>query len=267
MTTVHNWLTLAALAAVVLFAPYAAPARAAGEAAAVPSPEMRRHLEPYADYLAEQMARHAASLSEEEKYREFIVHLEPAGPVVNPADVPGGYALYETAVYCAVLTGDFQVTLGEILNAGLWPYATFPAELDLNLAVADNPEFHTFQASLLEGIGTPEWLAWHKAQLLLSFYRDFFFRPPSGRERSAVDLGQPLAQFWINPYTGAPMAEGTLKGDLSVNDVEVLRVDFSGVVPASKAVRELVLVPFINTIDQPEFELDLPASFMRSRPG
>jgi hypothetical protein len=188
-------------------------------------------------------------------------------------------ALALAAHYYAIETADMQVSLRDIIDAGFWPYDTFPTWLDLSETLYEFPreeqaqlgfttrsnkawvaDYDHWTGYLAQGLGTPEWLLWRKAEILNQVHTELFFKPhPEWIPAQGVDVesGEVLprfAAFWVNPLAtaaaGKPVAFsfGPALGQLSRLDVNLLRPVFEGA-----RIRYVQDVPLINLADKLQY--------------
>ncbi|MBN2082522.1 hypothetical protein JW859_10005 [bacterium] len=143
--------------------------------------------------------------------------------------IPGGGVL-EYAAHCyALLTGDYDVSLSDLIEAGLWPYDTFPANVDLEMRLYDidthscSPWDEQRQCPAVIDLGTPKWLANSRTSILAMFYGDYFYSIIDFRHERTAEIGDRYPQFWTNPYTGKPLDLSADSEDVRFYEVKTWR--------------------------------------------
>lgn len=144
--------------------------------------------------------------------------------------IPGGGALKQAAHYYALLTQDYDVSLSDIIEAGFWPYDTFPAGTDLELRL-NWPETHVLgnwdevnNCPLDQSmVGSNRWLIESRASLLALFYTDYYYTIIDTVHERNQEIGARFEQFWTNPYTGTLMKPDNGSGELQFIPVTAWR--------------------------------------------
>jgi hypothetical protein len=132
----------------------------------------------------------------------FTLPLEPAGAMLQlDTDNQRSCFGYAAQVY-ALETGDLDVTVKDLDDAGWLPYLN-PA-LDPAARVEAGNSLSTID---LLAVGTPNWRTYCKSMVLLRWYAD------TAQEEQVLTQNP---AFWINPLTGAPMVMGENVGDLEL---------------------------------------------------
>jgi hypothetical protein len=141
---------------------------------------------------------------------QFTLELDtPANPV-GVRETGFLSSLGYSVQFYALWTGDYDVTIQDIWDAGLMPYAVEDS-LDYQRGLKNSTAFDKWA---LYRIGSASWLAMARASILQQWIGDI---DPGLHE---ADLIRNPA-FWVNPYTGAEMAPGPLPGDLFFNEVTI----------------------------------------------
>jgi hypothetical protein len=188
------------------------------------------------------------------------VQLDPGGERAPIELLACPLALELAAKYYAVATLDNQVSLRDLVDSGFWPYDTFPGWLDLSETLYDfprpvkceimyAPEYTddkgqvyppSFYGNDADGLGTPNWLLWHKAQILNQAHAELYFSPKNsllpaeGVDPARHDVLPRFAAFWGDVLhaeaTGAvpPLEFGNAPGQLGTVDINLLRPQFEG---------------------------------------
>ena len=122
----------------------------------------------------------------------------------------GGTVLQMAAEYYAVITGDYDVTLADVLQAGLWPYKTIPTNAMLDDHIYGGDTHASFLEPDPKDKVALQIVARH--DILVQFFANVYrsanmlpIQPPSQFPRDQ--------RFWINPKTNAPMTESPSRGD------------------------------------------------------
>jgi hypothetical protein len=145
-----------------------------------------------------------------------------AGPVYAAENSDYEIAMGVAARAYALLTGDFQVTVEDIVVAGLWPYETF-AETDMKKSIHNGSSCLSIQHtdsgmySLIDGgIGSAGWVTSEKADILLYALKGWITECNEGK----IDLSRRteprrILRFWESPYSGNQMVAGDAPADYS----------------------------------------------------
>jgi hypothetical protein len=140
-----------------------------------------------------------------ELFRVELETKEPRAPIEN---WPAGKVYQLAADYYAVLHEDYDVSVGEVLSSGLWPYKTTPAEANMDARIhsgimkaaiskrfVDNKSFLRARHEILESV-------------LEQLYGQGATLPIQSPEALTKD-----ARFWQNPRKKAPMTMSKEIGD------------------------------------------------------
>jgi hypothetical protein len=151
---------------------------------------------------------------------------EAAGPRLPVEDSIYRLALCYAANFYALRTGDFAVSVSDLLEQGLWPYDTFTAE-ERNCYLYDLPTVpgaifsrnnQTFDEYLAE-CATDNWLVEARSNILDAFYYDHFEYQQNVAGEINADLPEPVAAFWQSAGLLAP--DGEPAGE--IKDVSITR--------------------------------------------
>jgi hypothetical protein len=138
----------------------------------------------------------------------------------EPADISSirsGPTLQLAASYYAMYTGDFDVSLNDLLNTGFWPFATFDeALLDQRVHSFSEAGMIVFELEQMpESIRDSSFLLNSRLKILTDFYRRYFYE--SDTKLDPVDASRVVKDrvqsFWMNPVTSKEMTESTELGD------------------------------------------------------
>ncbi len=137
----------------------------------------------------------------------------------------GGRAFQIAAEYYAMYTLDFDVSVGEIVAAGFWPYDLFPADMNYDLRFHTNPldvaqlTTDSVNPNMLK-LDEQEYLLRAKDDILQWFHRCYFFEVEQQHDITAKELASKrIAEFWINPLSGELMQERPGLGDYQYYDL------------------------------------------------
>jgi hypothetical protein len=200
------------------------------------------------------------------EWRCWRLQLDKAGPEADLGALPGGQALPAAATLYALDRLDFDVSLRDLAEQGYWPYA-FPAGTDLEQRIQRSDTALLGCTALgnswwLDNLGTAEWHAAAKAQILLHYAAalNSFLGPAfaadyapaaapgaaTGRTSGPTTAGTgaeipqlPLEAFFVNPYTGKPMEERDSPGDYQ-------SVALAKVLPAGRPVNAALIVRVLS---------------------
>jgi hypothetical protein len=154
-----------------------------------------------------------------------VVRYDEKGPRVKWETFPGGPALEIAASNYAILTGDFDVSLKDVIDSGLWPYNIFPKGTDLNGRLYGFKAFEgIFWDNKLKKIagpqpGTPEWWAHVRWRILDQFHENYYYTILDPVHLRMPKIGERYPAFWTNPDTGKPMKDSKDYGDYSMSDM------------------------------------------------
>ena len=129
------------------------------------------------------------------------LNFEQAGPRLPIEDLPAGHTLVIAAYFYSLVTGDFAVSLGDLMDGGFWPYDVYDAKYrDYYLyetgfirngilsSHPDDPEW-------LEAITADSSLYDARRDILNDFYREYL-----EANRNDIDVAlaalKPLDAFW-----------------------------------------------------------------------
>jgi hypothetical protein len=180
------------------------------------------------EYLSERLV----SKQLENGFTEEPVYLlkfdAPAEQPLVLNNLPAKSALLFAANYYALHARDFQVTPGEIIAAGFWPFQTIPVELmDSPLLVNELVYFHAEQ---LATIDTPGWVVNAKADILDHFYMDYYAQMPRGKHEMLPPAElTAIPDFWVNDLTGTPMRETADEGGTTLWDLQDAFGEYAGI--------------------------------------
>ncbi len=119
----------------------------------------------------------------------------------------------------ALDSGDYRISLRDIVDSGFFPYGVIPAGLDWDACI----KAHSNEADLsymdLTEIGSDEWLVRQKSSILWMFYTYYYYPTAYGGfdpnfEASLPDKLPRYEKFWVNPYTDKPATTDDESGGL-----------------------------------------------------
>jgi hypothetical protein len=206
------------------------PAASAQSKAAGWVSEITSHLK-----LENQIESELAKQSGREQPLYYSVIFEETGAPAPLHDLIQGNALNTAAAYYALTTRDFTVTVGDVIDSGFYPFNDLPATVSRDMSIGNNSGvLPTFEGSLLNTIGTSEWLIEAKNRVLSEYYESCYLAHCSGCSNRNTKLPDDYlvnmernSSFWINPITDEIMVEGTTAGDYRVVDNQGFLFDMS----------------------------------------
>jgi hypothetical protein len=144
------------------------------------------------------------------------LRLDPSPLRFQPLSIPGGSALELAARYYAAKTGDFQVSISDIVKFGFWPYA-LPDSTDFAQGVYPADSYPI----LLEPGKTwwfasnqddPNWDLYAKAHIAFVYHVELLQFADVSPEEILDIVAHPSVSFWKDPFTGSQMVEGEDEG-------------------------------------------------------
>jgi hypothetical protein len=153
-------------------------------------------------------------------------------------ELPGAMALERAATYYAMATLDFDVTYGELVAHGYWPFDTYGAE-NHDCGIYDFPAGAMVLTTdysdhwKLDDIGSSWWLARCREDILDSFYFEYYFGsggigldedniPPA-----AYPPGPMTEAFWYDGLFSTPDAgDSTAPGSVQLGEIDRFRDNF-----------------------------------------
>lgn len=181
-----------------------------------------------------------------------IILYEKSGPRLPMEEIPGGIALEPAAAFYAILTLDFDVSLRDVVEAGLWPYDVFAEESFLDMKLYDFPMQVPvaygpgFNLAVKENVGSPEWYMRCRNDILQCFYREYYYNN-QGLEYEPTNIpGEPYFKFWdFEPLPADSFGlDGKFLGEVTSVPVERFRNAFHAKAPHLDF--EVLWIPYIS---------------------
>ena len=126
-----------------------------------------------------------------------VIMLDDTGDRAPIERIPGGAALGLAAEYYSIATLDFDVTIQEVIDFGLWPFDTIPHDFDCSLRLHSFPVeravMNNGDLDVSGEYGSAKWRIVAKQQILHFFYEEYFVR--NYRMREIID-GCGTAENW-----------------------------------------------------------------------
>lgn len=144
--------------------------------------------------------------------------LQANGPLLDLDSVaPYENVLKFAAVRYSIQTLDREVSLGDLLGSGYWPYDVFTPDLDRSLLIwwdqTDPAELAGQVTTLdLDRAESPVQIICKRAEILRSFLMAYRGNPPL--PVAPPEQMRKVPAFWIDPRTGYPFIEGSEFGNL-----------------------------------------------------
>jgi hypothetical protein len=150
----------------------------------------------------------------------YYLKLDQKNPILSNKELTYIEPVITRAAWSyALYTGDYKVSLRDIIDAGFFPYDIFPNSSDYEACITNSSPETTITYIHLIDIGTEQWIVRQRQSILWAFYTYYYF-PSSYR---GIDTEYPILepdnlkayhQFWINPYTNQPADYGKVQGGL-----------------------------------------------------
>jgi hypothetical protein len=183
--------------------------------------ELAKHLK-YENQIEDQVFKELGL----EQPKLFSVVLDEVGEPVPLRDIMQGDALLCAAECYALTTQDFDVRVGEVIDAGFYPFLDLPELVKPEMSIIHNGnKRETFTSEGLNEIGTSNWLIAVKNQVLGNYYNTCYLAHCTGCLNSAIKISDDYITtiprnppFWRNPVTNQPMEESKSVGDYRVVD-------------------------------------------------
>jgi hypothetical protein len=161
-----------------------------------------------------------------EQPKLYTVVLDEVGDPVPLRDLMQGDTLLCAAEMYAVTTLDFDVRVGEVIEAGFYPFLDLPESVTEDMAIIQNGnKKETFTSEFLNTVGTSAWNIDVKNIVLSNYYTVCFLAHCVGCSSDETGIPDDYIAtiprnpaFWINPVTEQPMTESNQVGDFRVVD-------------------------------------------------
>ncbi|MEZ5338328.1 MAG: hypothetical protein R3F46_08680 [bacterium] len=190
------------------------------------------------------------------------LELDSEGESIDPLAMRGGMALQRASTYYAISTGDYEVTVQELLGNGFWPYSTFQeSELDLLVPSFDKVTMNMSDLgpSILE-MESSEFTLYARYRILHDFYRFFFFADSTEEDTEQYFndlLSNPVSAFWINPENQSIMENSLKRGDFTLGSIN----DFKDTSPAKEFDLSVRTINLLSASDKAESQTSLNCGF------
>jgi len=162
----------------------------------------------------------------------YFIHLKGNGPRVELDDYPGSESLVAAAWYYAMENADYEVTVGDVLENGYFPYSILPPDINLDLLIRGMCDF-LLSYDDFENFGSDSWKLKMKHKVLTAFYHEYYFPyNPSPEHLESLIMPEELTLypgFWINPMTGLESELGRKMGCLVEHKLIGYKSEYSNV--------------------------------------
>jgi hypothetical protein len=179
-----------------------------------------------------------------------FLRLDSDGTQAPFESIAAGYTLDVAAMYYAIASGDFSVSIQDVVDGGYWPFNEFPEGLNYDTRIYGCAEQRALrvdengQGGIFEEIGSPEWVLRARADILRTYYTNYYYGQPDQTHDRSRPLSSFITGFWTNPLNGEPMKLGGARGDFSNVPVD----DFS-LNPGYQRAEFAFAVPHVNVFE------------------
>jgi hypothetical protein len=163
----------------------------------------------------------------------YSIRLDDGSSQIDFTNLPVRDSLIAAAWFYAMNTSDYEVTIGDVIENGYYPFDLLPANVDYSLGIYGVTSDYKLTAELLENISSPEWALRMKDFILSAFYREYYF-PYEPSEQYLEELLPPgklsrLEKFWIAPDSDTEAVEGKHAGSLQKLDLIYYQTEYARV--------------------------------------